>query len=202
MDLGKELTRYLMSYVMENCKDDLELFARFVDKKLMATLENIVSNDFVRLPYEQAVEILLKAKKRFEYKVGFGLDLQSEHERYLTENHFKKPIILYDYPKEIKPFYMRLNDDGKTVAAMDVLVPRIGEIIGGSQREERMDLLMMRMEEMGLSLDEYWWYIDSRRYGSAPHSGFGMGFERMIMLATRHKKHKGCDCLSQNSGKH
>ncbi len=184
MDLGEELTRYLISYVMENCKDDLELFARFVDKKLMATLENIVSNDFVRLPYEQAVEILLKAKKKFEYKVGFGLDLQSEHERYLTENHFKKPIILYDYPKEIKPFYMRLNDDGKTVAAMDVLVPRIGEIIGGSQREERMDLLMMRMEEMGLSLDEYWWYIDSRRYGSAPHSGFGMGFERMIMLAT------------------
>ncbi len=184
MDLGEELIRYLTRYVLDNCTEDMELFARFVDKNLMATLENIVRGDFVRLPYTEAVEILQKSKKKFEYPVTYGKDLQSEHERYLTEDHFKKPVILYNYPKEIKPFYMRVNEDGKTVAAMDVLVPGIGEIIGGSQREERLEILESRMEEGGLNKEEYWWYLDSRRYGSVPHSGFGMGFERFIMLVT------------------
>ncbi|MEE4356883.1 MAG: asparagine--tRNA ligase [Desulfococcaceae bacterium] len=184
MDLGEELICCLTQYVLDNCTEDMELFARFVDKNLMATLENIVRGDFVRLPYTGAVEILQKSKKKFEYPVTYGKDLQSEHERYITEEHFQKPVILYNYPKEIKPFYMRVNEDGKTVAAMDVLVPGIGEIIGGSQREERLEILESRMEEGGLNKEEYWWYLDSRRYGSVPHSGFGMGFERFIMLVT------------------
>ncbi len=184
MDLGEELIKYLASFVMTECKDDLELFARFVDKKLMQTLENIASSDFVRLPYQEAVEILEKSKKSFEFETGFGKDLQTEHERYITEKHFKKPVIVYDYPEIIKPFYMRLNDDNKTVAAMDVLVPGIGEIIGGSQREERYDVLEARMNEAGMPLEEYWWYLEARKYGTAPHSGFGMGFERLIMMVT------------------
>jgi len=147
-------------------------------------MENIISSDFTRLPYKEAVDILLKSGKKFEYNVKYGIDLQTEHERYLTEQQFKKPVIIYDYPKSIKPFYMRVNDDGKTVAAMDLLVPRIGELIGGSQREERLDVLENRMEEMALPKENYWWYLDSRKFGSAPHSGFGMGFERMLMLVT------------------
>lgn len=184
MDLGEELVKYLINHVLENCKEDINLFARFVDKKLMSTLDNILTGDFIRLPYTEAVDILNSTKKKFEYKVDFGKDLQAEHERFLTESHFKKPVIIFDYPKTIKPFYMRVNDDGKTVAAMDVLVPGIGEIIGGSQREERLDILETRMEQQGLSKEDYWWYLDSRRYGSVPHSGFGMGFERVIMLVT------------------
>jgi len=184
MELGEELIKFLVSYVLENCKEDIDLFARFVDKNLMPTLENILAQDFVRLPYEEAVNILNSAKKKFEHKVESGKELQSEHERYITESYFKKPVIIFDYPKTIKPFYMRINDDGKTVAAMDVLVPGIGEIIGGSQREERLDVLEARMDEQGLSKEDYWWYIDSRKYGSVPHSGFGMGFERVIMLMT------------------
>ncbi len=184
MDLGESLIKYLIQFTMDHCAQDLELFARFVDKQLMPTLENIVFSDFERLPYQEAVDILLASKTSFSFPIDHGLDLQSEHERYLTEKHFKKPIILYDYPKAIKPFYMRLNEDGRTVAAMDILVPRIGEIIGGSQREERLDVLEAQMESAGLSKDSYWWYLDSRRYGTVPHSGFGMGFERLLMLIT------------------
>jgi asparaginyl-tRNA synthetase len=184
MDLAEELVKYLTAYVMTDCAEDLALFARFVDKTLMATLETIASSDFIRLPYEEAVDVLTKSKEKFDYPIRFGVDLQSEHERYLTEQHFKKPVIVYNYPRNIKPFYMRINDDGKTVAAMDVLVPSIGEIIGGSQREERLDSLLGRMKEAGLSKEDYWWYIDSRRYGTVEHSGFGLGFERLIMLMT------------------
>ena len=184
MDLGEELVKYLAAYAMEACGDDLELFAKWVDKNLMSTLENIAQSDFIRLPYREAVEILNSSGKDFEYAISFGKDLQTEHERYLTEQHFKKPVIVYDYPKSIKPFYMRVNDDPETVAAMDVLVPNIGEIIGGSQREERLDVLEARMEEMGLDKAPYWWYLDARRFGSVPHSGFGLGFERLVMLIT------------------
>jgi asparaginyl-tRNA synthetase len=184
MDLGEELIRELTAYAMEACTEDLELFARWVDKTLMATLENIAQSDYIRLPYREAVEILSQSGKKFEYEIGFGKDLQTEHERYLTEAHFKKPVIVYDYPKTIKPFYMRVNDDNETVAAMDVLVPGIGEIIGGSQREERLDVLEARMDEMSMDRAPYWWYLDARRYGSVPHSGFGLGFERFLMMIT------------------
>jgi asparaginyl-tRNA synthetase len=184
MDLAEETLKYLAGYLMQECAQDFELFAKFVDKTLMKTLENIAGADYVRLPYESAVEILNRSNKKFEYDVTFGKDLQTEHERYLTENHFKKPVIVYNYPKNIKPFYMRLNDDNRTVAAMDVLMPGVGEIIGGSQREERLDVLEQRMDEMGMSKDPYGWYLDSRRFGSVEHSGFGLGFERLIMLMT------------------
>ena len=184
MDLAEEIIKYLTSYILNECIDDLELFAKFVDKSLMSTLENVASSDFQRLPYTAAVEILQKSGKKFEYEISFGKDLQTEHERYLAEHHFKKPLIIFDYPKNIKPFYMRLNDDNQTVAAMDVLVPKIGEIIGGSQREERIAVLEKRMEEMGMPKDDYWWYLDSRRFGSVEHSGFGLGFERLLMLMT------------------
>jgi len=184
MDLAEEIIKYLTSYILDECNDDLELFAKFVDKKLMSTLETVASSDFLRLPYTAAVEILQKSGKKFEYEISFGKDLQTEHERYLAEHHFKKPLIIYDYPKNIKPFYMRLNDDNQTVAAMDVLVPKIGEIIGGSQREERIAVLEKRMEEMGMPKDDYWWYLDSRKFGSVEHSGFGLGFERLLMLMT------------------
>ncbi len=184
MDLGEELIRYLTAYVVREYTDDLELFARWVDKSLMKTLENTAASDYVRLPYREAVELLEKSGRKFEYEVGFGKDLQTEHERFLTETHFKKPVIVYDYPKTIKPFYMRLNDDDETVAAMDVLVPNIGEIIGGSQREERLDILDRRIEETGMDSRPYWWYLESRQYGTVPHSGFGLGFERLLMLVT------------------
>ena len=150
----------------------------------MTTLEGLISSDFIRLSYKEAVEILIKSGQTFEFDVGFGKDLQSEHERYLTEHYFKKPVVIYDYPKNIKPFYMKTNDDNKTVAAMDVLVPNIGEIIGGSQREERLNVLEARLDELGLSKKDYWWYVESRRYGSAYHSGFGLGFERLLMFLT------------------
>jgi len=184
MDLGEEMIKYLITHILDNCASDVELFAKWVDKSLMPTLETILNEPFKRLPYTEAIDILKKTKKKFEYPVEWGMDLQTEHERFLCEEKFKKPVYVYDYPKTIKPFYMRMNDDNKTVAAMDCLVPRIGEIIGGSQREERLDVLTARMDEMNLDKDEYWWYLDSRRYGSAPHAGFGMGFERMLMLVT------------------
>jgi len=184
MDLAEALVRDLIDTVMSECADDLALFARFVDKTLMDRLKRVSDSPFVRLPYREAVTILQAAKKSFQFPVEFGSDLQSEHERYLTERHFDGPVILYDYPKRIKPFYMRLNDDGETVAAMDVLVPGIGEIIGGSQREERLAVLEARMQETGMNPEDYWWYLDVRRYGTAPHSGFGLGFERMLMLLT------------------
>jgi asparaginyl-tRNA synthetase len=184
MDLAEELIKYLTSYVMRECADDLELFAKWVDKSLMQTLENTATSNYIRLPYRDAVEILQKSGRKFEYEVGFGKDLQTEHERFLTEEHFKKPVIVYDYPKTIKPFYMRLNDDDETVAAMDVLVPNIGEIIGGSQREERLAVLEARMVETGMEKNSYGWYLESRKFGTVPHSGFGLGFERLLMLVT------------------
>jgi asparaginyl-tRNA synthetase len=184
MNLGQEFIQYLVKYTLEECADDLDLFARFVDKNLMSTLDNIVNNDFVRLPYTDAVDILQKSGQKFEFPVEWGSDLQSEHERFLTEKHFKQPVIVYDYPKDIKAFYMRLNDDEKTVAAMDILVPAIGEIIGGSQREERYDFLERRIKEMNFDVEDYWWYLDTRKYGTVPHAGFGLGFERLLMLVS------------------
>lgn len=182
MNLGETLIKHLIQFTVDHCPDDLDLFARFVDPSLKKTLDSIVESDFVRLPYREAVSILQKSKAAFTFEITYGSDLQSEHERYLTETHFKKPLIIYNYPKAIKPFYMRLNDDAETVAAMDIVVPRIGELIGGSQREERLDVLENQMHIRGLPKDRYWWYLDSRRYGTVPHSGFGLGFERLLML--------------------
>jgi asparaginyl-tRNA synthetase len=184
MDLAEEMIKFLIRFALEECRDDIELFSKYVDKTLMKTLDNVASSDFKRLSYTSAVDILKTSEKDFEYDIDFGKDLQTEHERYLSEQYFKKPLIVYDYPKTIKPFYMRLNDDHKTVAAMDVLVPRIGEIIGGSQREERLEILENRMDEMDMPKENYWWYLDSRRFGSVEHSGFGLGFERLLMLTT------------------
>jgi len=184
MDLAEEMLKYVIGAVQENCAEDIELFAKFVDKGLAAAIDNILSSDFERIRYEEAVEILEKSKKKFEFEIRFGKDLQSEHEHYLADEHFEKPVIVYDYPRDIKPFYMRQNSDGRTVAAMDVLVPRVGEVIGGSQREERLDMLEARMKEMSIPREDYWWYLDSRRFGSVPHSGFGLGFERLLMFLT------------------
>ena len=184
MALGQEFIQYLVRHTLEECSEDLELFAKYVDKGLMDTLDNIVSNDFIRLPYTEAITILEKSGQDFEYDVAWGKDLQSEHERFLTEQHFKQPVIVYDYPKDIKAFYMRMNDDEKTVAAMDILVPAIGEIIGGSQREERYDVLKQRINQLGFNEEDYWWYLDTRKYGSVPHAGFGLGFERLLMLVS------------------
>ena len=184
MDLAETFVRHLISHALTHCTEDIELFARFVDKSLMKTLENIVSRDCLRIRYTDAVNILLRNKDRFSYDVAFGKDLQSEHEQFLAEEHFKGPVFVYDYPKDIKPFYMRLNDDETTVSAMDMLVPGVGEIVGGSQREERLSVLEARMDKTGIPRDKYWWYIDSRRFGSVPHAGFGLGFERLLMLVT------------------
>jgi asparaginyl-tRNA synthetase len=184
MALAEEFIRDVIRAVYEKCPDDMDFFNLRIDKTLKETLENIIGNDFIRLPYTEAVEILEKSGHKFEYPVEWGRDLQSEHERYLTEVHFKQPVILFNYPRCIKPFYMRCNEDGKTVRAMDVLVPRVGEIIGGSQREERLDVLVDRMKECDLDPEEYWWYTDLRRYGTVPHSGFGLGLERLVQLIT------------------
>ncbi|MDA0813309.1 MAG: asparagine--tRNA ligase [Verrucomicrobia bacterium] len=184
MDLAEENVKFLCKYVLENCADDLELFGNFVDKQLHERLRFVVERPFQHFTYAEAVDILLKSGKKFEYDVAHGQNLQSEHERYLTEEHCKCPVTVYNYPKGIKPFYMRVNDDDSTVAAMDVLVPGIGEIVGGSQREERLDILKANMAKHGLSEEAYWWYIDLRRYGTVPHAGYGMGFERMLMFVT------------------
>jgi asparaginyl-tRNA synthetase len=184
MALGEEFIRYLVRFALEECADDLRLFARFVDKELLPTLESIAGYDFERISYTEAIRILQRSGEQFEFQPAWGVDIQTEHERYLTERHFKKPVIVFDYPKDIKAFYMRLNDDGNTVAAMDILAPRVGEIIGGSQREERYEILRSRMHELGLNEENYWWYLDSRRFGSAPHAGFGLGFERFLMMVT------------------
>lgn len=184
MAVAEALIKDVTEFTMARCKEDIDLFARFVDKDLMRKLDRLVSTDFERVPYKEAVAILEKSGQTFEYPVSYGQDLQSEHERHLTEQVYRKPVILYDFPERIKPFYMRLNDDTETVAAMDVLLPGIGEIIGGSQREERHDVLLERMEKKGLSKETYWWYLQSRYYGSVPHSGFGLGFERLIMMMT------------------
>lgn len=184
MDVAEDFIKSIISKVKENCHEDLELFNKFVDKTLFKTIENILENKFIRISYEEAIEILKESGQTFEYTPEFGNDLQTEHERYITEVKFKMPVIVYNYPKSIKPFYMRVNEDNKTVAAMDVLVPKIGEIIGGSQREERPEILLKRMEECSISKEEYWWYMESRKFGSVEHSGFGMGFDRMMMLIT------------------
>jgi asparaginyl-tRNA synthetase len=184
MDLAEALVKSLVVHVMEHCAADLELFARFVDPDLMRNLEVIANAVYVRLPYTEAIELLQRSGKKFEFPITYGADLQTEHERYLTEEHFKKPVIVFNYPKEIKPFYMRLNDDDKTVAAMDLLVPRVGELVGGSQREERLDRLEQRMQEAGMNRENYWWFLDMRRFGTVPHAGFGLGFERFLMTVT------------------
>nr|MBN2276547.1 asparagine--tRNA ligase [candidate division Zixibacteria bacterium] len=184
MDLAVDFLKYLFKYALEECPDEMAFFGKWIDKTLHQTLEHVVTSDFERLTYGEAVKLLEKADQKFEYPVGWGQDLQSEHERYLTEKVFLRPVIVYDYPKDIKAFYMRVNDDEKTVAAMDVLVPKIGEIIGGSQREERYDVLMNHMKLKGLNTDLYGWYFDLRKYGSAPHAGFGLGFERTLMYIT------------------
>ena len=184
MDHGEELVKYLTRHAINKCGNDMNLFTRFVDKSLPKLFDTILNNEFGRVSYTQAIDILQKSKQKFEFPVDYGIDLQSEHERFLAEVYFKKPIFLTDYPEGIKPFYMRMNDDGKTVAAVDLLVPRIGELIGGSQREERLDMLEKRMEKMKMPMEDYWWYMDSRKFGSAPHSGFGMGFERFLMMIT------------------
>ncbi len=184
MDLAEEFVRYLANYVLENNRDDLEFFDKRIDNTVLSTLENIASEPFARISYTEAIELLQSGKEKFEFPTSWGCDLQTEHERYLTEKVYKKPVIVYDYPKEIKAFYMKLNEDGKTVRAMDVLVPRIGELIGGSEREENHDLLVERMRQSGLDEKDYWWYLDLRKFGSAPHGGFGLGFERLLLLST------------------
>ncbi len=184
MDLAEDMVKFCVKHVLDNCRDDIELFDKFVEPGLIAKLENIINNGFARITYAEAIEIMQKSGEHFEYKPEFGIDMQTEHERFLAEKHFKRPVIVRDYPKEIKAFYMRLNDDGRTVAAMDVLVPGIGEMIGGSQREERYDVLVQKIHEMGMTEEDYSWYLDSRKFGSVPHAGFGLGFERMMMLIT------------------
>ncbi len=184
MDVAEEMIKFVIRTVMEKCPDELNFFNSFVDKGLKERLEHVASSDFGRVSYTEAVEILEKHNDQFDYKVFWGCDLQTEHERFLTEQVYKKPVFVTDYPKEIKAFYMRMNDDGKTVAAADCLVPGIGEIIGGSQREERLDLLEARIKELGMKTEDYWWYLDLRRYGSCKHAGFGLGFERLVMYLT------------------
>ncbi|MDO5483752.1 MAG: asparagine--tRNA ligase [Desulfovibrionaceae bacterium] len=184
MELGESLTRHVVEHVLRASEADLKLFDNFVDKGLLDRLKGMLARPFARVSYTEAVDILADCGREFTYPVSFGTDLQTEHERYLAEEHFQRPVIVYDYPKEIKAFYMRANDDGKTVAAMDMLVPRIGELIGGSQREERLDRLTARIQELGQKPEDYWWYLDLRRFGSVPHAGFGLGFERLLMMLT------------------
>lgn len=184
MEVAEDMLKYLLQDAMDNCREDMLLFDKFIEKGLLKKLQAVIDKDFAHLTYTEAVDRLTSSKKKFEYPVTWGTDLQSEHERYLTEEVFHCPLIVTDYPASIKPFYMRLNDDNKTVAAMDILVPGIGEIIGGSQREERLDLLEKRMSGAGIDLGEYSWYLDLRRYGSVPHAGFGLGFERLVQFVT------------------
>jgi asparaginyl-tRNA synthetase len=184
MDLAEEFLKYLINYALEHCADDLEFLNKMWDKELIERLKLVAKTKFERLTYTKAIEILEKVDAKWEFPVYWGVDLHSEHERYLVEKHFKKPVILTDYPNEIKAFYMKQNDDGKTVRAMDVLFPKIGEIIGGSQREENLEKLTQRMEKMNIPTDEMWWYLETRRFGTAPHSGFGLGFERLLLFVT------------------
>ena len=187
MDLAEDFLKYCIQWAFDNCQDDLDFLNKMIDNTLIDRLHFVLKNQFVRLSYSEGIEILeqaVKAGKKFEFPIYWGVDLASEHERYLVEEHFKRPVILTDYPKEIKAFYMKLNEDGKTVRAMDVLFPQIGEIIGGSEREADYDKLQMRIQEMGLPMKDMWWYLDTRRYGSCPHSGFGLGFERLILFVT------------------
>jgi len=182
--LAEDFLKYLIKYLLENCNDDLLFLQSMYDNELIERLRFVTENSFERLSYTRAIEILEKSNQKFEYPVKWGIDLQSEHERYLVETHFKKPVILTGYPKQIKAFYMKQNDDGTTVRAMDVLFPKIGEIIGGSQREEEYDKLLARVKEVGIKEEEVWWYLDTRKFGTAPHSGFGLGFERLMLFVT------------------
>ena len=184
MDLAEAMVKYIIRYVLENYPEEMEFFNKFIDKGLLDRLQNILDSEFARITYTEAVDILQKSGQKFEYPVSWGIDLQSEHERYITEKVFGKPVFVTGYPKEIKAFYMRLNDDNKTVAAMDLLAPGVGEIIGGSQREERYDLLAQRIVETGMQPEDYWWYMELRKYGGVKHAGYGLGFERMIMYLT------------------
>jgi len=184
MTLAEDMIKYIINYVLENAPEEMEFFNSFVDKGLLERLNHVATSDFGHVTYTEAVELLKKSDKEFQYPVEWGCDLQTEHERYLTEEVYKRPVFVTDYPKEIKAFYMRMNDDNKTVAAMDLLVPGIGEIIGGSQREERYDLLVDRINELGLNPEDYWWYLELRKFGGTKHAGFGLGFERMIMYVT------------------
>lgn len=184
MNLARDMVKYVIKDVLDKCPNEMQFFNNFMDKGLIERLNNIVNSDFATVTYTEAIELLEKHKDEFQYPVYWGADLQTEHERYLTEKIFQKPVFVTNYPKEIKAFYMRLNDDGKTVAAVDLLVPGVGEIIGGSQREERMDLLVERLKELGLKEEDYWWYLDLRRYGGVKHAGYGLGFERLIMYLT------------------
>jgi len=184
MNLAEDMMKYVINYILENAPEEIEFFNKFVDKTLLNRLQHVISSDFGRVTYTEAIEILLKSDKTFEYPVKWGIDLQTEHERYLTEQVYKKPVFVIDYPKDIKAFYMKLNEDGKTVAAMDLLVPGVGEIVGGSQREDSLERLEKRIEEMGLNKEDYWWYCDIRRFGGTPHAGFGLGFERAVMYLT------------------
>lgn len=184
MRLAEDMVKYVITYVMEHAKEEMAFFNQFVDKGIIDRLNHVATSDFGRVTYTEAIKILESCDKEFEYPVYWGCDLQTEHERYLTEEHFKKPVFVIDYPKEIKAFYMRINEDNKTVAAMDLLVPGIGELIGGSQREERLDVLLERMNELGLKEEDYWWYLDLRRFGGTRHAGFGLGFERLVMYLT------------------
>lgn len=184
MELAEDLIKYIINYVLENCPEEMDFFNKFIDKGLLERLNSIVNSDFVRISYTKAVELLIESGHKFDYPVEWGCDLQTEHERFITEQIYKSPVFVTDYPKDIKAFYMRMNEDGKTVRAMDLLVPGVGEIIGGSQREERYDVLMSKIKEMGLHEEEYWWYLELRKFGTATHSGFGLGFERIIMYLT------------------
>ena len=184
MDLAEEIVKYLIVDIRQNCPDEMELFSKFVDKQLLARLDFVVERPFKRIPYAEAVNLLKNSGEKFEFPVNYGLNLQSEHERWLTEKYFQCPVTVFNYPREIKPFYMRVNDDGKTVTAMDLLVPGIGEIVGGSQREERLDILEENMRHHKMDPADYKWYLDLRRYGTVPHAGFGLGFERMLMFVT------------------
>jgi asparaginyl-tRNA synthetase len=184
MDLAEDFLKYVISYTLEHCKDDVEFLNKMYDNELIDRLNFVLNNRFVRLTYTEGVEILEKSGKKFEYPVYWGADLQSEHERYLVEDHFHCPVILTDYPKDIKSFYMKQNDDGKTVRGMDVLFPKIGEIIGGSEREADYNKLINRVNELNMSLESLWWYLDTRKFGTAPHAGFGLGFERLMLFIT------------------
>ena len=201
MELAEALLKYIINYCLENVPEELEFFNNFVDKTLLDRLHNIVENDFAHVTYTEAIDLLMPVADKFEYPVSWGIDLQTEHERYLTEQIFKKPVFVTDYPKEIKAFYMRNNDDGKTVAAMDCLVPGVGEIVGGSQREERMDVLLQKMEEFGLKEEDYSFYTDLRKYGGNKHAGFGLGFERMIMYLTGVSNIRDVQSFSRTVGK-
>ncbi|MBX7066802.1 MAG: asparagine--tRNA ligase [Parachlamydiales bacterium] len=184
MECAEAYLKFCVRYVLEHCKEDLEFFDKFIENGLIGRLQHVANSPFAHIPYTEAISILKKSGKQFEFPVEWGIDLQSEHERYLAEEHCKKPVILTDYPTDIKSFYMRANTDGKTVAAMDILVPKIGEIIGGSQREERLDVLEKKIQDFGLKREDYWWYLELREYGSVPHAGFGLGFERLVLFTT------------------